>query len=445
MGRTRSHIVLAVALAVLSAGVLGAAVLNPAVRDALLRAAAPTRPSPSATASPEPSASPCPVSDKLVPECGAWWGVAPGVFTDTPSPEALADFEAKTHRRADIYHRYHRGDELFPTAEEIAVARDPEGKRALLLNWKVAWGATWADVAAGRQDKRIDRLAEHINDTFSEPFLLAIHHEPENDVKPEAGSGMTAKDYAAMFRHTAERLRAKGVDNAIFVMVHMGYEGWGVKPWFEDLYPGDDVVDWIGFDPYVTADPDARHYGDFSRLVNMTSDEERWPGFYNWAVETHPGKPLMLAEWGVFEHPDDIASKARIFSSARRQVTDFPAIKAMVYFDSPRAPRGDTRVDSSEQALAEFRNLAELSLFSILFPAFGPPSVSPSASPSSAPTSSPSGSPSPGATVSPTASDSASPSESPQDPPSPSDSASASPSPSDSASPTAGVRERRPE
>src|ERR687895_576794 len=34
----------------------------------------------------------CTVSAKLVPSCGAWWGVAPASFTDTPRTQALHDF-----------------------------------------------------------------------------------------------------------------------------------------------------------------------------------------------------------------------------------------------------------------------------------------------------------------------------------------------------------------
>ena len=368
-------------------------VMSPALRDDPLSDAGP-QPAPTASTSASPSASPspslgppgCPVSDKLIPECGKWWGVAPGALTSKPPAVALAEFERKTLRRADIYHRYHRGDKLFPTPDEIRAARDPKGPRVLLINWKVAWGTTWADVAAGGQDARIDRLAAHIKKNFPEPFFLAIHHEPENEVDTDPRSGMTATDYAKMFRHTVQRLRAKGVTNAVFVMIYMGYQGWGVKDWFDDLYPGDDVVDWIGFDPYVTANPNAGQHGDFATLVNQTTNPDVWPGFYNWAVAKHPNKPLMLSEWGVFEYPADPSSKAEIFASVTRQVDAFPALKALVYFDSPNAPKGDTRVDSSPAALEAFRAVAAMPLFSIRYPDCPEqPIPGPSGSPSTLP------------------------------------------------------------
>jgi hypothetical protein len=303
----------------------------------------------------------CKVDAKLVPACGLLWGVAPGAFTGLSPGRALANFESTTGRPADILHSYHRGDEVFPTAGEIAAVQQPR-KRILFANWKVAWDTTWANVAAGGADARIDRAAARLR-AFPGTMFLALHHEPENDVR--AGGGMTARDYAAMYRHTVQRLRADGVRNVVFVLVYMDYQPWCEKDWFGDLYPGDDVVDWIGMDPYLFARPGGYGYGDFAYLVNHTSDSARWPGFYSWVTREHGGKPLMVAEWGVYEHSADPARKAWIYSTVAQQIGRFPAIRALVYFDSPNAPKGDTRPDSSAPALTEFRKLAESGLFGV--------------------------------------------------------------------------------
>jgi hypothetical protein len=47
------------------------------------------------------------------------------------------------------------------------------------------------------------------------------------------------------------------------------------------------------------------------------------------------------------------------------QLRDYPAIRALVYFESGAAPKGDTRPDSSGPALAEYRRLAESSIFTV--------------------------------------------------------------------------------
>ncbi|WP_240506179.1 glycoside hydrolase family 26 protein [Thermoactinospora rubra] len=311
------------------------------------------------TATRTASAPACSVSAKLIPTCGAWWGIAPEVFTGLRVGPALERAERRMRRPADVLHVYHRGAELFPTRQEIALAREPDRPRLLLINWKPSFDHTWAHIAAGALDARIDRLAAHIRAAFPERFFLTVHHEPEDDVDPAPGSGMTAADYAAMFRHVVLRLRERGVRNAVTVMTYMGAPNWASKPWFEELYPGDDVVDWVAMDPYV----DGR-VQDFGGLVNkVRADYPAWPGFYRWMRDRFPGKPIMVAEWGVFERPGDPGFKAAFFENVRTQIRKYPQIKAMVYFDSPRAPRGDTRFDATPAAAEAFAALARDAYF----------------------------------------------------------------------------------
>lgn len=297
----------------------------------------------------------CPVSSDLVPACGRWWGVAPAALTGQPRQASLLEFEEKIGRPVDIYHGYHRDDEVFPTKEEVALAREPGRERLLFLNWKPSTTSSWKDIADGEVDDRIDRLADHIRTTFPERFFLTVWHEPENDVDPLAGSGMTAGDYASMFRHVVQRLRQGGVDNAVTVMTYMGNPQWGVAPWFPELYPGDDVVQWIGMDPYIKAVPTPRYEGGLPDIVDRTG--QGWPGFYTWAQQHYPSKPIMVAEWGVFSDERLAWRKAWVYRSVAAQIDRYPAIKGLVYFDSPQAPRGDTRIDSDPDALQAYREL----------------------------------------------------------------------------------------
>jgi hypothetical protein len=310
------------------------------------------------------SAPPCRVSAQLVPSCGVLWGVAAGAYSAVARERAVLRFEQRTGRTAAVYHAFHRADELFPTREQIDLARAPGGRRILFLNWKVAWGTTWAGVAAGGQDARIDRLAAHIVRSFPEPFFLAIHHEPEDDVNPYPDSGMTASDYAAMFAYTVRRLRANGVTNAVTVMAYMGNEKWPARLWWPQLYPGDDVVDWIALDSYVRAQP-GYHHGDFADLLSRSPDLHQWPGYYTWATTTHPEKPFMLGEWGVIGDLAYSAEKVRIFDSVVAQLPRFPAVRAMVYFDGQIPRIGDSRPHTSPEALEAFKRIAAQPIFDV--------------------------------------------------------------------------------
>ena len=121
-----------------------------------------------------------------------------------------------------------------------------------------------------------------------------LNHEPEDDVRP-AGSGMTAKDFAASFRHVIKRLRAQGAGNVVSVVAYMGNEKWMAQSWWKDLYPGDDVVDWMGLDSYVSAEKNYYHYGMFRDLLDREPTGGGL-GWYDWATTKHASKPIMVAE-----------------------------------------------------------------------------------------------------------------------------------------------------
>jgi hypothetical protein len=322
-------------------------------------------PSPSPTTSASTSTSNasttgCAVSAKLVPSCGHWWGIAPKAHTSTPRDVALADDEQEAQTTFTLMHTYHENDQLFPNAMERGMAFESGKNRVLLINWKPATDMTWAAVANGKADARIDREASYIKANFPYPFFLTIWHEMENDVNPTAGSGMTASDYAAMFRHVVLRLRADGATKPVIVMNYMGFDNWALKSWFPKLWPGDDVVDWIGIDPYGSGSSGTYQSGDFNTLVNRKITG--FPGYYTWATTNHPGKPIMLCEWGVNEGTNDPYGKADYLDSVAKYLPNYPAIKSLVYFDfdNPNYPvGGSTYLDSSSQSLAAFRRLSD--------------------------------------------------------------------------------------
>ncbi|GAA2579277.1 hypothetical protein GCM10010399_06290 [Dactylosporangium fulvum] len=340
---------------------------TPATNPTTTTPATPTTPANPSTPATEPvettPADPgnCTVDAKLVPSCGVLWGAAAGGFSDVPRDQALKTFESKTGRTSTIYHTYHKGDELFPTKSEIAMTNDPANPRVLMLNWKVAYGTKWANVAAGDQDARIDRLSNYLKTNYTKKFFMVLHHEPENDVNPAAGSGMTAKDYAAMFRHTVLRMKANGVNNAVFVIAYMNYEKWNNTTWWGDLYPGDDVVDWVGVDTYNNAQPGGFHYGDFNYMMNRTNDKAKFPGWYTWATTNHPSKPIMVAEWGVYDSSTTVVgkNKADVYATVLPQLAKMPQIKGMVYFETARDQAGrDIRMDDTPEAFAGFKKIA---------------------------------------------------------------------------------------
>src|SRR3954454_23723274 len=92
----------------------------------------------------------CVTDAKLVPSCNVLWGAAAGGFTKAPRDQELRTWENLSGRTSTIFHTYHKGDEKFPTDAEIKMTEDPAHPRVLLMNWRVDYGSTWANVAAGK-------------------------------------------------------------------------------------------------------------------------------------------------------------------------------------------------------------------------------------------------------------------------------------------------------
>jgi hypothetical protein len=321
--------------------------------------------SPSQSPSASPTTGACTVSRKLVPSCGVWFGASAYPLAGESFDRAIMDFERTVRRPLDIAHYYQRGQSvLFPTSGEMSRANEPGRHRLLYLNWKPT-GLTWRQIADGAADGFLSRLGAHIRATHPEPFFLSLNAEMEDEVTATAGSGRTAADFRSFFRHTVQTLRAAGADNVVFVVNYTSTPHWADKPWFDTLYPGDDVVDWIAEDPYAVGRADDPVWRtDFPGLVNRRQNPtgSDYPGFYSWAQRDHPSKPIMLGEWGVDDPADDPTYKPRFFANAGEQLSQFPKLKALVYWNAADFPVvGDTRVDSSSQTLAAVRDFVSLS------------------------------------------------------------------------------------
>lgn len=312
--------------------------------------------------SPTGGGSNCTVSSILVPSCGVWFGASANPLNGESWDQALVNFEKTSAEDMDIAHYYKRGQSsMFPNSGELKRQNESGSNRILFYNWKPS-GLTWRQVADGAADGYLKKLAQHMNQNASEKFFLSLNAEMEDEVKATAGSGQTAKDFADFFNHTVKVLRANGADNMVTVMNYTGIQKWGEMSWFDDLYPGDDVVDWIAQDPYAFGKPPV-WLTDMEGMVNRTNNPKSWPGFYNWAAAEHPTKPQMLGEWGVDEDPAYPTYKADFWKTAEAQLKDLPKLKALVYWDSTGVtPSGEklsvgvTRVDSKSSSLSAYRD-----------------------------------------------------------------------------------------
>jgi hypothetical protein len=140
----------------------------------------------------------------------------------------------------------------------------------------------------------------------------------------------------------------------VFVVNYMGFNGWASM--VDELYPGNDVVDWIAYDPYGF-----KMHTDFGEFLDTSN--KSWPGFYSWATAKAPGKPIMLAEWG-WDLNKQPAAPEILDAGVPIIQRDFPMLKALVYWHDD-ADNFSVRIDQNTalgqrygQAYSRFANNA---------------------------------------------------------------------------------------
>jgi hypothetical protein len=82
----------------------------------------------------------------------------------------------------------------------------------------------------------------------------------------------------------------------------------------------------------------------FGVMVDNVKPNLGWPGFYSWATAKAPGKPIMLAEWGVDVLTSSDPAKL-LGDTVQSMQTRFPMLKALVYWNQHGV--GNYRIDAT--------------------------------------------------------------------------------------------------
>jgi Glycosyl hydrolase family 26 len=230
--------------------------------------------------------------------------------------------------------------------------------------WDLARGTipliTWAMARAGRIDAGADdstiRAAALALRALRKPVLLRWFAEMDVGLnRAYAGSPGT---FVTAWRRIHRIFQRAGATNVRWVWCPNA-SGFAHQT-ASAYYPGKSYVDWICTDGFNWA----------SRLVDASwaSFRQIFLPFYQWGRST--GKPMLIGEFGSVEGRP--GAKAAWFSQADRAIrTQFPAIRAVVYFESEHQNFGrlfDWRVTTSRSALRAFRAFAHDRYFSA-----GPP------------------------------------------------------------------------
>lgn len=214
-------------------------------------------------------------------------------------------------------------------------------------------------IVAGRVDDAIRTAARGLA-AIGGPVLVELGWEMNGDWgyawqgAANGGDREAPARFAAAWRHIVATFRAEGATNVRWVFSpNTGNPVGGSQAdethwnWYGHYYPGDDWVDYVGAHgfngPSVWGGPSRsfERLFDSGEMGKMLSDLER-----------RFAKPIIIGEFATQENGD--ASKAAWIEAAYRAMMENPAIVGAVWFHMDK--EADWRVDSSEQALAAYRN-----------------------------------------------------------------------------------------
>jgi len=274
----------------------------------------------------------------LVPAHGALFGAYAqpvGGFDYQQFESAIIHLERGIHRKLAIDNLYAPWAHPLP----IRIAQWDMNQGIIpMISWA---GADTARIASGAYDRMFRASAIQLRDLHG-PVMLRWFYEMEGSAA--SSTVRSPASYIAAWRHVHHIFASVGASNVSWVWcpnaLHF-YDGVAQR-----YYPGGRYVSWICADGYNWAPKLVR--------ASWKSFADIFSGFYSWGIRAH--KPLMIGEFGVLER--SAGEKAAWYSQTDRQLrTAFPAIRAVVYFDSDHQGF-DWRATTSASALAAFRAFA---------------------------------------------------------------------------------------
>jgi len=267
----------------------------------------------------------------------------------------IAQFEQQAAKTPAMIMWYQDWAQEFPRADAQAVSERGAVPHIVWEPWY--WGdkekVKLKDITSGKWDAYIRSWAKAVRE-FGQPLFLRVGHEfniegyPWGIVNNDKDPGIYIKAY----RHVVDIFRAEKAGNVKWVWAPMNYS-FPNEPWndWEKAYPGNDYVDWVGFDGYNWGK--SQSWSDWQVFKYLFRDQVRK------ARNLWPGKPIMIAEFASTEQGGDKAAWIKEIPGYLK--TSMRDIDAIVWFDVKKET--DWRINSSDRSLAAFKAIMKDPLF----------------------------------------------------------------------------------
>ena len=250
---------------------------------------------------------------------GGQWSNAP--WCDPGTQCALPTFEKNAGKQVSIEH----WGQCWTCGFDSTIATTVVNRGDIpAVDWSNV-GVTDADVASGRYDSWLMTQARAMR-SFGHPLFLLFDEEMNGSwySYSPGQNGNTAADFIAMWRHIHDVFVATGATNVTWVWCPNVSEpsrlGDGTPTPFEQVYPGDGYVDWVGLNGYNWG---GSAWETFDKVFGKS---------YSALLQLAPGKPIMIGETSSTE---DGGSKAAWITDALsvQLPQHFPAVKALLWFN----------------------------------------------------------------------------------------------------------------
>jgi Glycosyl hydrolase family 26 len=303
------------------------------------------------------------VGGALVPLSGALMGAyvnpANSYTLSTSDHENLVtQFESTVGRKLDIEMWYYRWGNAFWSG---APAWDLAHGRIPLVKYGAADVPTLTSIVNGSQDATLRALADGAK-SLGKQFFFCPFWEMNGDWESWNGSHYNDSGtydgpllYIKAWKHMHDIFVQRGATNAVWVWApdkgDSPKENW--NHWLK-YYPGDDYVNWVGFDGY--------NWG-----IDGSSWSSYWISFEDTFLPIYRDfagrKPMMIAETASAEAGGD---KAQWIADAEAAIkARWPDLDAFVWFDVNKLTETDWRVNSSTGALAAYKSWLQDPYFNV--------------------------------------------------------------------------------
>lgn len=192
------------------------------------------------------------------------------------------------------------------------------------------------EIIEGKQDEYIKNFAKAVR-SYGAPVTIRFGHEMNGDWYPW---GKRPQEYIAAYRRVVTLFKNEGIENVSWM--------WSINATplanITSFYPGDDVVDSIGFDGF--------NFGTTQPTSTWVSFSQIFSPVYNLVVKTY-NKPLIISETASAEQGGDKAVWIR--NMTVEVPRNMPRINEIVWFSLLKET--DWRLNSTPSTLTTFKQL----------------------------------------------------------------------------------------